>query len=68
MKNRNNICNCCGQKIGQEDYVHIEKLWGYFSNGKDGERHCINICESCYDRWIKDFKYAPDIEEERELI
>ena len=50
MKKTEIICHCCGKIIGQADYLHIEKEWGYFSGGKDGEKHEINLCEACYDR------------------
>ena len=38
------ICNGCGKKIpvkngvAAEDYISVEKMWGYFSD-KDGEHH-----------------------------
>ena len=54
-------CNCCGSKITniegkviKKDYLHIEKKWGYFSQ-RDMEGHIFNICESCYNSWIKTF-------------
>ena len=45
-------CDCCGRKIDTEgeDYLHLEKQWGYFSQ-KDGENHVLDICEECYDKW-----------------
>ena len=24
------ICNCCGRVLEQEEYINIEKQWGYF--------------------------------------
>lgn len=68
MEKSTKICNCCGRIIGQEEYVHIEKIWGYFSREKDGQKHVINLCEDCYDRLIRNFKYAPEILETTELI
>ncbi|WP_418751308.1 hypothetical protein [Frisingicoccus sp.] len=68
MEKNTKICNCCGRIIGQEEYVHIEKVWGYFSREKDGQKHVINLCEDCYDRLIRNFKYAPEILETTELI
>ena len=49
-------CNCCGKEIRMEenmryaleDYIVIEKIWGYFSK-KDGTRQKMKICESCFD-------------------
>ena len=29
------ICNCCGRVLEQEEYINIEKQWGYFSD-RDG--------------------------------
>ncbi|HIU03839.1 MAG TPA: hypothetical protein IAB63_11375 [Candidatus Onthocola gallistercoris] len=68
MKKTEIICHCCGKIIGQADYLHIEKEWGYFSGGKDGEKHEINLCEACYDRWIRTFKYPPSVTEKTELL
>jgi ribosomal-protein-alanine N-acetyltransferase len=54
------ICNQCGKEIiekdgrVQEDYLHIKKEWGYFSE-KDGVAHEINLCEACYDHMTKQF-------------
>lgn len=68
-------CNCCGKEIqfkentqiALEDYVAINKNWGYFSN-KDGIRQKMNICESCFDAWTAAFVIAPEIVEEQELL
>lgn len=68
------ICNCCGKEIFSEadgyrrsDYVSIEKIWGYFS-GKDGERHHLDLCEACYDKWIRCFQIPVEIQQESELL
>lgn len=59
------VCNCCGKEIPKdchgyfEDYIHIEKDWGYFSN-KDGKHHSFDLCESCYDKILKNFCISPD--------
>lgn len=66
-------CNCCGKKIEnkgevlREDLLHIEKVWGYFSE-KDGERHVFDLCETCYDQMIKKFTLPVQIQEEHELL
>ena len=45
-------CNCCGrslQKQGNmyiEEFIHIKKDWGYFSD-KDGITQKADICEEC---------------------
>ena len=46
------LCNCCGKEIqikentqiALEDYIMIEKIWGYFSK-KDGIRQKMVVCE-----------------------
>lgn len=68
-------CNCCGKEIlvkedtqiALEDYVTIDKNWGYFSN-KDGIRQKMNICEACFDAWVSNFALAPEKVEEQELL
>ncbi len=68
-------CNCCGKEIQMkgktqialEDYAAIEKSWGYFSK-KDGIRQKMNICETCFDAWVKTFALAPETVEEQELL
>ena len=41
--------------------------WDYFSE-KDGEVHHWDLCEACYDRLIRQFRIAPEIEEAVEFI
>ena len=68
-------CNCCGKEIqfkentqiALEDYVVIDKSWGYFSS-KDGIRQKMNICESCFDAWTRSFTQPPQEVQERELL
>ncbi len=54
------VCDCCGKEIKKEkeDYLEIEKTWGYFSE-KDGDKHQFDICEHCYDVWVGGFVYPP---------
>lgn len=53
-------CNCCGQPIKKpdgrncEDYLQVEKTWGYFSS-RDLTSDSFIICEACYSKWIKTF-------------
>ena len=49
------ICNCCGRVLEQEEYINIEKQWGYFSD-RDGTIQRGKICEECFERIIKTFK------------
>lgn len=68
-------CNCCGKEIQMdknkqyalEDYVVIEKVWGYFSK-KDGLRQKMNICEACFEDWVGTFVQPPQEVQEQELL
>ena len=54
------ICNKCGREIMIEngivkaDVFSAEKRWGYFSD-KDNETHRFDLCEECYDEFVKSF-------------
>lgn len=67
------VCNMCGKEIRKandyftEDYVSIDKTWGYFS-GKDGVEHSFELCESCYDKLVSGFKVPVDSREKKELL
>lgn len=61
INQKERYCNCCGRPIIKTaienhymDYVHVEKVWGYFSS-KDLTTHTFNICENCYDKWTASF-------------
>lgn len=61
------ICNKCKREIEvvngipREDVFSTEKRWGYFSQ-KDNEIHRFDLCESCYDEWVKSFGIPVEIE------
>ena len=38
-----------------EDYIHIEKTWGYTSS-KDGDKTNVDICEECWNKFERNFK------------
>ena len=67
------ICNHCGKKmvvesgIAREGVIHIEHTWDYFSE-KDGEIHCFDLCEECYDEIIRQFRIPVETEEQKELF
>lgn len=67
------ICNKCGKEwkadkgMIRTGVCTVETDWGYFSN-KDGEHHQIDICEECYDEWIKTFCIPVSVTENTELI
>lgn len=54
------ICNKCGKEIPvlkgvpQEDVLEVKKRWGYFS-GKDNRVDQFDICEDCYDEFVRGF-------------
>ncbi len=56
------ICNKCGKEIpvikgvAQEDFLQVNKRWGYFSN-KDNQEDAFDLCEDCYDELVTGFKF-----------
>ena len=60
------ICNCCGRVLEQEEYINIEKQWGYFSK-KDTKMHSFVLCEECYDKMISRFVIPPIVTDVVEL-
>ena len=71
MSRRNGViyCNRCGSPIctegeaGKSSFLTICKEWGYFSERKDGTVHRMDLCESCYDAWVRTFAIAPEVEQ-----
>ena len=61
------FCNQCGKEIRKqgdmfaEDYLCVEKRWGYFSK-KYNEVHRFELCEDCYDKLCASFRIPVDIE------
>lgn len=66
-------CNACGRELIVENGIVKEGIcscrekFGYFSK-KDGQIHCFDLCESCYDKLIKGFQIPVEIEESNELV
>lgn len=65
-------CTRCGRKLQtdglhREEYIEITKTWGYFSK-KDGQKHHLILCESCYDEIIAPFMERIEVKEEIELL
>lgn len=65
-------CNRCGREIvtqGRvpEEFLTVEKQWGYFSKDKDGLRHRFHLCETCYDRLLSEFILPAETQEVVEL-
>lgn len=66
-KIRKIICNRCKKEIEvindipQEGVFSVENRWGYFSE-KDNEIHRFDLCENCYDEWVRSFAIPVEIE------
>ena len=57
------LCNNCGHRTDfriLKEHVSVEVSWGYYSK-KDGEKHEFDLCESCYDKMIENFKHKPKV-------
>ena len=61
------ICNCCGKKIVREGAISVDHAWDFFSE-KDGEVHHWDLCETCYDNLVNQFRIEADVEEQVEFI
>ena len=66
-------CNSCGRvilmerEIWKEDFISIQKEWGYFSQ-KDGIRQTFDLCEKCCDKLLEGFQIPAETEEMTELV
>jgi hypothetical protein len=66
-------CNKCGRQLKvendlpKEDYVLIQKNWGYFSN-KDTSVHTLLLCEHCYDLLAEQCVIPPLVTQAKELL
>jgi hypothetical protein len=66
------FCNKCGNEIQKDkigimpDFLGVKKEWGFFSE-KDMELHQWDLCEACYDAFVKEFEIPVEIEEVMEL-
>lgn len=55
------VCNVCGKQSEEpfnQEFVSISKKWGYYSN-KDLSEQRADICEECWDKFVKTFKIPP---------
>ncbi len=72
IKNERRYCDCCGKEFAMEkdmfleEFLHIEKEWGYFSN-QDGMNLSADVCEKCLMDWIQTFRYKPEMSERNVL-
>lgn len=67
------LCNQCGKELVVEDGIvkegcfSIDYEFDYFSN-KDGYIYSLDLCEECFDKWIKGFDTQPKISETKEFL
>lgn len=67
------ICNCCGKELLVENGIikegcfHASAVFGYFSK-KDGAVQQFDLCESCYDKMLADFRVPAEEREVEEYI
>ena len=53
--------------IIKEGCFSVDHSWGYFSS-RDGIRHQFDLCESCYDKLVKEFAIPVTETENTEMI
>lgn len=73
QKNAEIYCNQCGKKlekcgkVSTEDFLHVEKDWGYFSK-KDGMCHAFDLCEECVKKLEEGFRIPADVWEKTTIL
>ena len=66
-------CNRCGREIPlregipTEDFLSVDKVWGYAS-AQDGIRVRFDLCETSVDQLIGGFVLPPEREEQTEWV
>ena len=66
-------CNVCGKKlfvekgILKEDAFEAKKQWGYFSK-KDGTVQEFDLCEACWDAFLRRFQIPVTETELKEML
>ncbi|MBO5509587.1 MAG: hypothetical protein J5962_03900 [Lachnospiraceae bacterium] len=67
------VCNLCGKNIHvengipREDFLEVNKSWGYFSK-KDGKTWKFVVCEECMDSFVKSFAVPYNEVDTTELV
>ena len=67
------LCNQCGKELEVKDGIikegcfSIDYEFDYFSN-KDGYIYSLDLCEECFDKWIKGFQNPVEIMEIKEFL
>ena len=73
MERNDKICNKCGKTlkkvndIYREDFLEVNKDWGFFST-KDGKTYRFMMCEECCEKLVKDFQVPVQISDTTELV
>lgn len=62
-------CNMCGKELEtkQEEWLSIEKKWGYFSQN-DQTVIRVRICEACFWKMTKSFAVPVETDRQAELL
>ncbi|MBP3621359.1 MAG: hypothetical protein J6J16_06330 [Lachnospiraceae bacterium] len=67
------LCNKCKRELPMkrnivlEDFIEVNKNWGYFSK-KDGKTYSFVLCEECSDKLMESFLIPPRIVDTTELL
>ena len=67
------LCNQCGRELMVSDGILKEGCFGvnyafdYFSN-KDGYIYNFDLCEECFDKWVKGFRRPVQVTETKEFL
>ena len=73
MERNDKICNKCGKTlkkvndIYREDFLEINKDWGFFST-KDGKTYRFILCEECCENMVKGFNVPAQVCDTTELV
>lgn len=66
-------CNQCGKELMVSDGIlkegcfSVDYAFDYFSN-KDGYIYSFDLCEECFDAWVKGFQNPARITETKEFL
>lgn len=73
MERVDKVCNKCGKTFNKvndiyhEDFLEVNKDWGFFST-KDGKTYKFAMCEECCESLVRSFKVPVNISDTTELV
>ncbi|MBQ9935552.1 MAG: hypothetical protein IJO70_06890 [Lachnospiraceae bacterium] len=73
MEKMDKVCNKCGRAfkkvndIYREDFLEVNKDWGFFST-KDGKTYRFTMCEECCENLVRSFHVPVNISDTTELV